>query len=45
VRSNEEFAQGTPTWVEFRPDRLVLFDAGTGNALAFLSAKREWQSV
>jgi multiple sugar transport system ATP-binding protein len=45
VRSNEEFAQGAPTWIELRPDRLVLFDAGTENALAFLSAKREWQSV
>ena len=45
VRSNEEFAQGAPTWVALRPDRLVLFDTGTGNALASLSAKREWQSV
>ncbi len=45
VRSNEEFAQGAPTWVALRPDRLVLFDAGTGNALASLSAKREWRSV
>jgi multiple sugar transport system ATP-binding protein len=45
VRSNEEFAQGAPTWVALRPDRLVLFDAGTGNALASLSTKREWRSV
>jgi sn-glycerol 3-phosphate transport system ATP-binding protein len=45
VRSNEEFVQGEPTSVTLRPDRLVLFDAESGAALAFLSDRRSWQAA
>jgi ABC-type sugar transport system ATPase subunit len=43
VRSNEDFAAGSPTWLSIRPDRLVLFDNSTGRALANLSPKRAWR--
>jgi ABC-type sugar transport system ATPase subunit len=43
VRSNEEFRQGSATWVALRPDRLVLFNEATGDTIAVLSASREWQ--
>jgi sn-glycerol 3-phosphate transport system ATP-binding protein len=45
VRSNEKFEQGAPTWLRVRPDRLVLFHAGNGRALATLSSIGEWQCV
>jgi ABC-type sugar transport system ATPase subunit len=45
VRSNEKFEQGAPTWLKVRPDRLVLFHAGTGRGLAALSSIGEWQCV
>jgi len=44
TRSNEEFAPGSRTWLSLRPDRLVLFESGTGEALAVLSPNREWQA-
>ena len=36
VGAHEEFSQQTPVWVTVRPDRLVLFDAATERARAFL---------
>ena len=45
VRSNEKFEQGAPTWLAIRPDRLVLFHAGTDRALATVSTSGEWQCV
>jgi multiple sugar transport system ATP-binding protein len=44
VRSNEEFHQGESVWVTVRPDRLVLFDAETGDAVAVLSDDRCWRT-
>jgi multiple sugar transport system ATP-binding protein len=45
VTSNESFAPGARTWLTLRPERLVLFAAGTETAFAVLSPARDWQSV
>ena len=45
VRSNEKFEQGAPAWLTIRSDRLVLFDAATGRALAALSDTGTWRCV
>ncbi len=42
ARSNETVDQGGPVWVTIRPDRLVLFEAESGKALATLSPNRAW---
>ena len=43
VTSNESFTPGAKTWLTLRPERLVLFDAGSPAAVAVLSAARDWQ--
>ncbi len=45
VTSNETFESGARTWLSLRPERLVLFDAGSEKAIAVLSPNREWQAV
>jgi multiple sugar transport system ATP-binding protein len=45
VRSDQKFEQGTATWLAIRPDRLMLFQAGAGKALAALSSAGEWQCL
>ncbi len=43
VTSNESFTPGAKTWLTLRPERLVLFAAGSQAAIAVLSAARDWQ--
>lgn len=45
VRSDEKFEQGAAVWLAIRPDRLVLFQARTGKALAALSSAGKWQCM
>lgn len=45
VRSDEKFDPGAAIGLAIRPDRLVLFQAGTGKALAALSSAGEWQCM
>jgi ABC-type sugar transport system ATPase subunit len=45
LRSNEALEQGARVWVTILPDRLVLFDQASGDALVALSPRREWCCV
>jgi multiple sugar transport system ATP-binding protein len=45
LRSNEPLEQGARIWATILADRLVLFDQANGEALAALSARREWCCV
>jgi ABC-type sugar transport system ATPase subunit len=45
LRSNEPLEQGARIWATILADRLVLFDQAKGEALAALSARREWCCV
>jgi ABC-type sugar transport system ATPase subunit len=45
LRSNEPLEQGARVWATILPDRLVLFDQASGEALAALSPRREWCCV
>ncbi len=42
MRSNEPLEHGARVWATLMPDRLVLFDEQSGEALATLSPRREW---
>lgn len=43
VPSTEVFVTGAKVWLRIRPDRLVLFDATSGNTLAVMSGARSWE--
>jgi len=44
MRSNEPLEHGARVWATLMPDRLVLFDEQSGEALATLSPRREWSA-